>query len=91
MFNSLCYWPGTSHSGQSSHCHMQILIPTILLNYYNNCPTIDPEQQDITTTQQLTGDSCNTCRMLYLGSVKSLLHSATYTLSVAHNNMAAQP
>src|SRR4029434_6994371 len=30
MLNSSCYWLGTSHSGQSTHCHMQLLIPTNL-------------------------------------------------------------
>ena len=26
LLDSFCYWLGTSHSGQSSHCHMQVLI-----------------------------------------------------------------
>ena len=30
MLNSLCNWLGTSHSGQTSHCHMQVLIPNNL-------------------------------------------------------------
>ena len=30
MLHSLCYWLGISHSDQTSHCHMQVLIPNNL-------------------------------------------------------------
>ena len=30
MLNSLSYWLGTSHCSQTSHCHMQVIIPNNL-------------------------------------------------------------
>ena len=45
MLNSLCYWLGISNSGQSSHCHMQVLIASNLTNRTTAQPYIQQQQR----------------------------------------------